>query len=281
VTPGRRRFRPGRVLLNLAGLVVFVIFGFPVFWMVMTAFKRGIDVNQRNPTLVPAPGTLENFRAVFDRPFFWSAMRTSLMVTLLTVVLALVVGFLAATAVARFGFRGRKSYMVMILLVQMVPAEALIISMFKILDGWSLTNTVIGLTLTYLVFTLPFTIWTLRGFVANVPVELEEAAVMDGCSRLRAFASVTLPLVAPGLVATGVFSFIQAWNEFLFALVIMDRPEHQTLPVWLQGFNEGAKGTDWGAVMAGSTVMAVPVIVFFLLVQRRVTSGLTAGAVKG
>jgi N,N'-diacetylchitobiose transport system permease protein len=281
VTPGRGRFRPGRVLLNLAGLLVFVIFGFPVFWMVLTAFKRGVDVNQRNPTLVPAPGTLENFRAVFDRPFFWSAMRTSLMVTLLTVVLALVVGFLAATAVARFGFRGRKAYMVMILLVQMVPAEALIISMFKILDGWSLTNTVFGLTLAYLVFTLPFTIWTLRGFVANVPVELEEAAVMDGCSRLRAFTSVTLPLVAPGLVATGVFSFIQAWNEFLFALVIMDRPEHQTLPVWLQGFNEGAKGTDWGAVMAGSTVMAVPVIVFFLLVQRRVTSGLTAGAVKG
>ena len=279
--PGRRPFRPGRVLLNLAGLVVFVVFGFPVFWMVVTAFKRGVDVNQRNPTLLPAPGTLENYRAVLDRPFFWSAMRTSLMVTLLTVLLALAVGFLAAVGVARFGFRGRKAYMIMILVVQMVPAEALIISMFKVLDGWSLTNTVFGLTLAYLVFTLPFTIWTLRGFVANVPVELEEAAVMDGCSRLRAFTSVTLPLVAPGLVATGVFSFIQAWNEFLFALVIMDRPEHQTLPVWLQGFNEGAKGTDWGAVMAGSTVMAVPVIVFFLLVQRRVTSGLTAGAVKG
>jgi N,N'-diacetylchitobiose transport system permease protein len=278
---GRRRFRPGRVALNLTGLLVFLVSAFPVYWMVMTSFKRGVDVNQRNPTFVPAPGTLENFREVFDRPFFWSAMRTSLMVTGLTVVLALAIGFLAAIAVARFGFRGRKAYMVMILLVQMVPAEALIISMFKILDGWTLTNTVIGLTLTYLVFTLPFTIWTLRGFVANVPVELEEAAVMDGCSRLRAFTSVTLPLVAPGLVATGVFSFIQAWNEFLFALVIMDRPEHQTLPVWLQGFNEGAKGTDWGSVMAGSTVMAVPVIIFFLLVQRRVTSGLTAGAVKG
>jgi N,N'-diacetylchitobiose transport system permease protein len=135
--------------------------------------------------------------------------------------------------------------------------------------------------LTYLAFVLPFTIWILRGFVANVPKELEEAAMVDGSTRFRAFMTITLPLVAPGLVATGVFAFIQAWNEFIFALVIMNRPDKQTLPVWLQAFNEGAKGTDWGGVMAGSTLMAIPVVVFFLLVQRRVASGLTAGAVKG
>ena len=117
--------------------------------------------------------------------------------------------------------------------------------------------------------------------MANVPKELEEAAMVDGSSRLRAFLTVTFPLIAPGLVATGVFAFIQAWNEFIFALVIMNRPEHQTLPVWLQAFNEGAKGTDWGGVMAGSTIMAIPVIIFFLVVQHRVAAGLTAGAVKG
>jgi N,N'-diacetylchitobiose transport system permease protein len=144
-----------------------------------------------------------------------------------------------------------------------------------------LINTILGLTLTYLAFVLPFTIWILRGFVANVPKELEEASMVDGSSRFRAFMTITLPLVAPGLVATGVFAFIQAWNEFIFALVIMNRPEKQTLPVWLQAFNEGAKGTDWGGVMAGSTLMAIPVVIFFLLVQRRVASGLTAGAVKG
>ncbi len=105
--------------------------------------------------------------------------------------------------------------------------------------------------------------------------------MIDGSSRFRAFMTITLPLVAPGLVATGIFAFIQAWNEFIFALVIMNRPENQTLPVWLQAFNEGAKGTDWGGVMAGSTLMAIPVVIFFLLVQRRVASGLTAGAVKG
>ena len=128
---------------------------------------------------------------------------------------------------------------------------------------------------------LPFTVWTLRGFVAGVPRELEEAAMVDGSSRLRAFFTITLPLVAPGLVATGIFAFIQAWNEFTFALVIMDRPDKETLPVWLQAFNFGARGTDWGGVMAGSTLITLPVIVFFLFVHRRVAAGLTAGAVKG
>jgi len=163
----------------------------------------------------------------------------------------------------------------------MVPAEALIISLFRVLDGWHLINTIIGLSLVYIAFVLPFTIWTLRGFVGNVPRELEEAAMVDGSSRPRAFLTITLPLVAPGLVAVAVFAFIQAWNEFIFALVVMNRPEKQTLPVWLQAFNEGARGTDWGGVMAGSTLMAIPVVVFFLLVQRRVVGGLTAGAVKG
>jgi N,N'-diacetylchitobiose transport system permease protein len=278
--PGRRR--PAfRIAVNAAGVAVFLIFVFPVLWMVTTSFRRGVDISSPNPRLLPIPGTLENYRKVFAREFFWSSLRNSLIITLLTVTLALGIAFLAAVAVSRYRFRGRKAFVVAILLVQMVPAEALIISLFKVLDGWHLINTIIGLTLTYLAFVLPFTIWTLRGFVANVPRELEEAAMVDGSSRLRAFLTVTFPLIAPGLVATGVFAFIQAWNEFIFALVIMNRPEHQTLPVWLQAFNEGAKGTDWGGVMAGSTIMAIPVIIFFLLVQHRVTAGLTAGAVKG
>jgi N,N'-diacetylchitobiose transport system permease protein len=280
-TAVRRRRRPARWLLNLAGVAVFLVFAFPVYWMVMTSFRRGVDITSPDPQFLPWPGTLENYRKVFDRDFFWSSVRNSLAVTLLTVFLAITIAFFAAVAVSRFRFRGRKAFIILILLVQMVPAEALVISLFKVLDGWQLINTIIGLTLTYLVFVLPFTIWTLRGFVGNVPRELEEAAMVDGASRVRAFLTVTFPLIAPGLVATGVFAFIQAWNEFVFALVIMNRPENQTLPVWLQAFNEGAKGTDWGGVMAGSTLMTIPVIIFFLLVQRRMTAGLTAGAVKG
>ena len=276
--PHRRR---RNVVPNLLGITVFVIAAFPVYWMVLTSFRRGVDIQKATPQFLPAPGTLSNYRKVFRRDFFWTAVKNSLTVTLLVLVLALFIAFLAAVAVSRFRFRGRRAFIIAILLVQMVPAEALIISLFRILDGWELINTILGLTLTYLAFVLPFTIWTLRGFVANVPKELEEAAMVDGSSRFRAFMTITLPLVAPGLVATGIFAFIQAWNEFIFALVIMNRPDKQTLPVWLQAFNEGAKGTDWGGVMAGSTLMAIPVVIFFLLVQRRVASGLTAGAVKG
>ena len=277
----RRPGGPRRLWLNVAGIAVFVLFIFPVYWMVLTAFRRRVDVQSPDPAFFPIPGTLANFRRVFDRPFFWTAVRTSLIVTLLTVAAALLLAFLSAVALSRFRFRGRKAFIITVLLVQMVPAEALIVSLFRVLDGWQLTNSIIGLTLTYLVFVLPFTIWTLRGFVDGIPVELEEAAMVDGATRLRAFWVVTFPLVAPGLVATGVFAFIQAWNEFVFALVVMNRPENQTLPVWLQAFNEGSRGTDWGGVMAGSTLMALPVIAFFLLVQHRVASGLTAGAVKG
>ena len=163
----------------------------------------------------------------------------------------------------------------------MIPAEALFISQYKMLDGLSLLNSVVGLTIVYVASVLPFTVWTLRGFVDGVPRELEEAAMMDGCSRTQAFFKVTLPLLAPGLVATGVFGFIQAWNEFTLAVVVMTREDSKTLPLWLSIFTDVNRGTDWGAIMAGSTLIAIPVVVFFLLVQGRMVSGLTAGAVKG
>jgi N,N'-diacetylchitobiose transport system permease protein len=270
-----------RVWLNLTGLLVAFCALFPVYWMVLTSFLPGREIQSRTPQFIPIPGTLSNYRKVFERDFFWTALRNSLIVTVLCVVAALIIAFLAAVAVARFRFRGRTGFLATILIVQMIPAEALIISLFRVLDGWQLINTIIGLTLTYLVFVLPFTIWTLRGFVAGVPIELEEAARVDGASRFGAFRRITFPLVAPGLVATGIFAMIQAWNEFVFALVIMNRPENQTLPVWLQAFNEGARGTDWGGVMAGSTLMSIPVIIFFLFAQRKITTGITTGAVKG
>jgi len=271
--------RRHRWLWNGVALGVMVVVAFPVYWMFVTSFRDNSDIRSA-PQFLPV-GTLENYRSVFERDNFWSSFGNSVQVTLLTVAFALVTAFLAAVAVSRFRFRGRVGFLVTILLVQMVPAEALMISVVKTLDGWDLRNSITGLTLTYVAFVLPFTVWTLRGFVAGVPRELEEAAMVDGCSRLRAFFTITLPLVAPGLVATGIFAFIQAWNEFTFALVIMDRPEKETLPVWLQAFNFGARGTDWGGVMAGSTVITVPVIVFFLFVHRRVAAGMTAGAVKG
>jgi len=270
-----------RVAINAAGALAALAALFPVYWMVLTSLRRNSEIRTLQPSFLPTNTTLNNYRSVFEREFFWTAMRNSVMVTLTVVFLALGLAFFAAVAISRFRFRGRKAFIIAIIAIQMVPAEALIIALFQVLDGRELTNRIVGLSLTYLIFVLPFTIWTLRGFVGGVPLELEEAARVDGATRVGAFMRVTLPLIAPGLVATGIFAFILAWNEFIFALVIMNRPETQTLPVWLQAFNEGARGTDWGGVMAGSTVMALPVVVFFLIVQRKVTAGLTAGAVKG
>ncbi len=276
----RTRRATGRVFLNLAAVVVFVCSVFPVYWMVNTAFLPGSAVKSETPHFWPDQFTLRSFQAAWEGGFV-PALWVSLAVTLLTVVAALVFAFLASIAVSRYRFRSRKSFIVAILVIQMIPAEAMIISTFRVLDGWHLLNTVIGLSAVYIAMVLPFTIWTLRGFVNGIPADLEEAALIDGCSRTQAFWRVTFPLLAPGLVSTGIFAFIQAWNEFIFALVIMTRPESQTLPIWLRSFVQATKATDWAVVMAGSTLMAIPVIVFFLIVQGKMTSGLVSGAVKG
>lgn len=276
----RTRRATGRVFLNMAAVVVFVCSVFPVYWMVNTAFLPGSAVKSETPHFWPDQFTLRSFQAAWEGGFV-PALWVSLAVTVLTVVTALIFAFLASIAVSRYRFRSRKSFIVAILVIQMIPAEAMIISTFRVLDGWHLLNTVIGLSAVYIAMVLPFTIWTLRGFVNGIPADLEEAAMIDGCSRTQAFWRVTFPLLAPGLVATGIFAFIQAWNEFIFALVIMTRPEAQTLPIWLRSFVQATKATDWAVVMAGSTLMAIPVIVFFLIVQGKMTSGLVSGAVKG
>jgi N,N'-diacetylchitobiose transport system permease protein len=170
-----------------------------------------------------------------------------------------------------------------VLLIQMLPAEGLFIAQYKLMGSLNLLNTVLGVSIIYIAAVVPFTIWMLRGFVAGIPADLEEAAMVDGLSRTQAFMRITFPLLAPGLVASGVYAFLQAWNEFTVALVILQENSSQTLPLWLRGFiqQSASRATDWGQVMAASTLVAVPVIIFFLIVQGRMTSGLVSGAVKG
>jgi N,N'-diacetylchitobiose transport system permease protein len=278
----RTRSRSARLGADLLGLLVFVVCAFPVYWMVNTSLLPRREINAPDPTWLPLGGSLDNYRRVLEGGRFYDALTMSLAVTIATVAVSLSFAFLAALAVTRFRFPGRKSFIVVLLLIQMIPVEGLFISQYKMLEGMHLLNTVAGLTLVYVASVLPFTVWTLRGFVAGVPYELEEAAMMDGCSRFQAFRKITFPLLAPGLVATGVFGFIQAWNEFTLAVVVMSREDKKTLPVWLVGFSESrSRGVDWGAIMAASTLITIPVIVFFLIVQRRMVTGLTAGAVKG
>ncbi|GAA5150511.1 ABC transporter permease subunit [Microbacterium pseudoresistens] len=276
----RRRFRLSVWLWSILALVLAAFWAFPVYWMINSSMLSTADLESATPTFVPIGGSFINFERVLT-PAFFSALGVSVTVTLLSVAVCLVCAFLASVAISRFKFRGRVGFIVTILLIQMLPAEGLFIAQYKMMSTLGLLSNVLGLSILYVAAVVPFTIWMLRGFVAGVPAELEEAAMIDGLSRTQAFIRITLPLLAPGLVASGVFAFLQCWNEFTIALVTMEN--NKTLPLWLRGFvqQSATQAIDWAQVMAASTIVALPVIVFFVIVQGRMTSGLVSGAVKG
>lgn len=282
-TRPRSRRSAHRSLLSVVAVAVAVVWAFPVYWMLNSAFLDTVTLQRTTPTFLPFSGSLDNFATVLDDAGFLRALGISLAVTLITVAAAIVIAFLGALAISRFRFRGRRSFVLALLLIQMLPAEGLFIAQYKMMSSVGLLNNVLGLALLYTAAVVPFTVWMLRGFVAGVPIELEEAAMVDGLSRSKAFLRITFPLLAPGLVASGVYAFLQAWNEFTVALVVMTEEQSRTLPLWLRGFVQASatRETDWGQVMAASTVVAVPVIIFFLIVQGRMSSGLVGGAVKG
>jgi len=270
-----------RIPLNLAALLVFAVSIFPVYWMILTAFKPAKDVQSETPKFLPSSISFKNFQTAIDQPFFWDYWRNSLMVAGIGVILALVVACFAAFAVARMQWKGRAPFILMVFIAQMAPWEALMIPMYLIARDNDMLDSLPMLTAIYFVMTLPFSIVTLRGFLAGIPVELEEAARVDGCSRFTAFRRIVFPLLAPGLLSTSLFGFITAWNEFAFANALLINNENQrTLPTWLNSFSNGLT-TDWGAIMAASTLFMLPVLAIFLVLQGRVTGGLTSGAVKG
>ena len=216
---------------------------------------------------------------MFEQQDFGRFFLNSLLVATLVVVASALIAFLAATAVTRFHFRFRTTLLIMFLIAQMVPIEALTIPMFFLMRDVGLLNTLGSLVLPHLAFSLPFAIWMLRGFVRAVPESLEEQAFIDGASRTRFLWQILFPLVFPGLAAVSVFSFITTWNDFLFAKsFIISATENSTLPMALLVFFD-TETPDWGGVMAASTLMTIPVLIFFVLVQRRLVSGL-GGAVK-
>ncbi|HUJ55338.1 MAG TPA: carbohydrate ABC transporter permease [Gaiellaceae bacterium] len=266
---------------NLVGIVLFAVMVFPVFWMVSTAFKSDDEIYSFTPTWFPGHPTLHHFRTAIDRPYFWTDVKNTVIVVLITVAIALVLSFFAALALAKYRFTGRKLFIVLVIGIQMLPPTGLVIPLYVVLARYQEVNKLSGVILVYLTFALPFCVWTLRGFLIGIPKELEEAAMVDGSTRLGAFVRILLPLVAPGLVATSVFAFITSWNEYIFARTLLSSGSTQTITVWLSYFYGGARSVDWGAVMAGSTLISIPVVIFFLLVQRRIAFGLTAGAVRG
>ncbi len=268
-----------------AGLaaVLTVAWAFPVYWMVSSSFLSTATITSLTPTFLPVNGTLTNYRSVLTDSGFMESLGVSLVVTVIAVGVCIVFAFLGALAISRFRFRGRKALILAVILVQMLPAEAMFIAQYKMISGLGLLNSIAGVSIIYIAMVVPFTMWMLRGFVAGIPADLEEAAMIDGCTRTGAFLRVTFPLLAPGLVASGVFAFLQVWNEFALASILLTSDQTQTLPLWLRDFAQPSSLSmiEWGQVMAGSTLVAVPVIVFFLIVQNRMTAGLVGGAVKG
>ena len=277
---GERR-RAGRVLQHLALLGYVVFLGFPLVWLLSTAFKGPRELVKLHPTLIPTHPTVQNFVQAFTEQNLGQAAFNSLKVSLASAVLTVLVATPAAYALTRFRSKLGTAAIGWVLLSQLFPFVLLIIPIFLVLREVGLANTHAGLVLIYVVWALPFALWMLQGFVRNIPLELEEAAAVDGANRLQVLRRVVFPLLAPGLVATSLFAFVSAWNEFFFALVLIKTPELATLPVALARF-VGIEGTArLGPLAAGSLLATLPSLVFFAVMQRRLASGSLAGAVKG
>ncbi|MFI6473239.1 carbohydrate ABC transporter permease [Streptomyces sp. NPDC050516] len=283
---GRRRQvtartrRLGRAGQYLALLAYLVFLAFPFLWLISTAFKPPRELGSLHPTWIPRHPTLANFRQAFDEQPLLHAGLNSLIAALSASLIAVVIATPMAYVMARHRGRLAAAATGWVVISQAFPFVLLIIPLFLVLKNLHAINSVGGLVMVYVVWSLPFALWMLNGYVRAVPPELEEAAAVDGAGRLRILVSVTAPLLAPGIVATALFAFITAWNEFFFALVLLKTPEKQTLPVVLTHFL-GAEGVaDLGPLAAAAFLATLPSLVIFAIIQKRITGGMLTGAVK-
>ena len=273
---GRRR----RALLYAGAVVLVVAAAFPLFWMLSTSLKPSGEIFATPPRMIPVHPTLENFGRLFSETSFLTYFRNSATVALMAVLLTLSVSALGAYGLTRFSFAGREKVAGLILTTYMFAPVMIIIPFYILVKQFGIVNTHLALVLSYTTFCLPFCLWLLRAFFSSIPLELEEAALVDGAGRGRAVWHVVLPLALPGLIATAIFTFILAYNDFLFSMVLITSEELKTLPV---GVNDLFNATivDWGMIMAAGVMITAPAVVFFAAVQRYLVQGWGAGGVKG
>ncbi|MGW5529587.1 carbohydrate ABC transporter permease [Streptomyces sp. SID1034] len=270
----------GRTGQYLALLAYLAFLAFPFLWLISTAFKSPRELGSLHPTWIPRRPTLDNFRQAFDEQPLLHAGLNSLVAAVSAAVIAVLIATPMAYVMARHRGRLAAAATGWVVISQAFPFVLLIIPLFLVLKNLHAINSVGGLVMVYVVWSLPFALWMLNGYVRAVPAELEEAAAVDGAGRLRTLVSVTAPLLAPGIVATALFAFITAWNEFFFALVLLKTPEKQTLPVVLTHFL-GAEGVaDLGPLAAAAFLATLPSLVIFAIIQKRITGGMLTGAVK-
>ena len=263
----------------LVVLFLMLFVSLPLYSMVVTAVKTDREIYDDFTYLPKQPSTVQFERVIFGERFIVN-LRNSMIVATTSTVVAVAMSVLAAFAVVRLRFTGRIWIARIILFKYLLPTSLIYIPLFLVVNSLGLTNTLQSLIFTYLSFSIPFATWLMMGYFRGIPPELEEQAMIDGCSRLGAMVRVLLPVAAPGVVAASIFTFTGAWNEFLLALVFINRPDLQTVPVKLAGMIVGDQYV-WGMIMAGAILASVPVIALYFLAQRFVVAGLAAGAVKG
>jgi multiple sugar transport system permease protein len=275
-----RRQRIKQVIVLTLLVIIVIIMVFPFIWMVSTALKPPEEVFAPIPHWIPLTPTLTNFyHIIFEMPFPRYFLN-SVLVGLITMFVALVVTVFAGYALSRYNFRGKTTFSMWLLVSQMFPPVLLIIPIFVLMLKLGLVNTYPALIITYATFALPFSTWMLKAYFDTVPIDLEDAAKVDGCNQIQALTKIILPLAAPGIVTVALFIFILSWHEFMFALTLTSTTEMRTLPVGIS-LTLGEYRTLWGSLMAGSVFVTAPVVVFFVYLQRYIVQGLTLGAVKG
>jgi multiple sugar transport system permease protein len=258
----------------------------PIFWMLVTSFKLQPEIFRLPPTVVPLAPTLKNYAAIVGGTLatsinFLGYFRNSLIVALGTVLTTLVFSTPAAYAFSRVPFRGKRSFIYVVLVSQMLPVVLVLIPLYRAAISLRLVSTYMGLIIPYLMFTLPFSIWMLKGYFDTIPRELDESAKVDGCTRMQAMLRVIMPNVKPGLTATAIVTFIMAWDEYIISLVVMDKNSMRTLPVGMIQTFVGEFTIKWGQMMAASVLATIPVVLLFVFLSRYLIGGLLAGAVKG
>ncbi|XBH21321.1 carbohydrate ABC transporter permease [Jonesiaceae bacterium BS-20] len=286
IRPDRKQVKDTKTmfyrLLQYISLAFYLIFlGFPLLWLISASFKSSAELNSLTVSLIPQDFHLGNFPDAFEKQGLISSAGNSLFVALLTTLLVILISLPGAYALARFKGKIRAFGTGWILVSQVFPVILIIIPLFMILKTVGLVDNLWGLVLVYTTYTMPFALWMLQGYVASIPVDLEEAGAIDGASRLKVLITIVFPLLKPGLIATAMFSFVSAWNEFFFALVLIQSPENYTLPITLKMFVGGEGKVALGPLAAGAVLATIPSVIFFAVLQRKLAGGMLAGAVKG
>ncbi len=268
-------------LYNLAVWALVLIITFPLLWMVSTALKPNDETFAVPPTLIPHHPTLGQFRRLLTETPFLTYFANSVVVAIGTTALVIVVAVAGAYGLVRFRFPGRSAVAHLVLFTYMLPAVVLLLPLYLTISRLGLANSLLGLVIAYTTFALPFALWLLRSFIAGIPIELEQAALIDGASRLEAFIEIVLPQALPGIISTSIFSFISSWNEYLYALVFINQDDRKTLPPGVLTMLNQNQNVEWALLMAASVLMALPVIIGFGFLQKHLTRGFGAGSVKG